>query len=181
MYWFSFNFKFINLPEHTGGDTQSVSVLLTRCIFCLTSGVGAGPYVMNCNVTIDTHDVAVGQSIAAAIRESTPGGLPGVQVLALPHDGAVEVACNVESTEGPPPGHLTNDTWPCFSIDGTPYCHVPAALITARVAELAGAQGVGVKGTALVGFTPHECRDLAEFALSRGIGEFWREQRRIRM
>ncbi|XP_037542762.1 formiminotransferase N-terminal subdomain-containing protein [Nematolebias whitei] len=145
------------------------------------TGVGASPYVMNCNVTIDTHDMAIGRSVAAAIRESTPGGLPGVQALALPHEGAVEIACNVESTEGPPLGHLTNDPWPCFSIDGTPYCHAPAALITTRVAELAGGQGVGVKGTALVGFTPHECKDLAEFALSQGIGEFWKEQRRIRM
>lgn len=142
---------------------------------------GASPYVMNCNVTIDTRDVAVGRSVAAAIRESAPGGLPGVQALALPHEGDVEVACNVESTGGPPPAHLTNDPWPCFSIDRTPYCHAPAALLTARVAELAGGRGVGVKGTALVGFTPHECRGLAEFALSRGIGEFWEEQRRIRM
>ncbi|XP_017294116.1 formiminotransferase N-terminal subdomain-containing protein [Kryptolebias marmoratus] len=142
------------------------------------TGVGAGPYVMNCNVTIDTGDVTVGRSIAAAIRESAPGGLPGVQVLALPHEGAVEIACNVESVEGPPP---EDEPWPRFSVDGRPYCHVPAALIAARVAELAGRRGVGVKGAALVGFTPHECRGLAELALSRGIGEFWKERGRIRM
>ncbi|XP_013873257.1 formiminotransferase N-terminal subdomain-containing protein isoform X2 [Austrofundulus limnaeus] len=145
------------------------------------TGVGAGPYVMNCNVTIDTRDVALGRSVAAAIRGSTPGGLPGVQVLALPHEGAVEIACNVESMEGPPPSHLMDEPWPCFSVDGRPYCHAPAALIAARVAELAGSQGVGVRGVALVGFTPHECRDLAELALSRGMGEFWKQQGRIRM
>lgn len=137
---------------------------------------------MNCNVTIDTQDMAVGRSIAAAIRESTPGGLPGVQVLALPHEGAVEIACNVESVKGVPPSHMTSgEPWPSFSISDQAYYHAPASLITARVAELAGQQGVGLKGTTLVGFTPRECRGLAELALTHEIGEFWKEQRRIRM
>ncbi|XP_041806981.1 formiminotransferase N-terminal subdomain-containing protein [Chelmon rostratus] len=143
------------------------------------TGVGASPYVMNCNVTIDTQDIGMGRGIATAIRESTPGGLPGVQVLALPHEGAVEIACNVESVKG---SHVTaGEPWPSFSFGGQPYCHAPASLITARVTELAGRQGVHTKGTALVGFTPRECRGLAEFALTQGIAEFWREQRRIRM
>ncbi|XP_067459048.1 formiminotransferase N-terminal subdomain-containing protein [Thunnus thynnus] len=146
------------------------------------TGVGASPYVMNCNVTIDTQDIAMGRSIATAIRESTPGGLPGVQVLALPHEGTVEIACNVESVKAPPPSHMTaGEPWPSFSIGGQMYCHAPASLITARVSELAGRHGVGTKGTALVGFTPHQCRGLAEFALSQGIAEFWKEQRRIHM
>lgn len=137
---------------------------------------------MNCNVTIDTQDIAMGRSIAAAIRESTLGGLPGVQVLALPHEGAVEIACNVESVPCSPPGHMEEgEPWPTFYIDRQKYCHVPAYLITARVAELAGRQGVRTKGTALVGFTPRECKALAELALTQGIAEFWKEQRRIRM
>lgn len=124
----------------------------------------------------------MGRSIATAIRESTPGGLPGVQVLALPHEGAVEIACNVESVKGSPPSHLTEaEPWPSFSIEGQPYCHAPASLITARVAELARRHGVGTMGTALVGFTPRECRGLAELALSQGIAEFWKEQHRIHM
>ncbi|XP_028992722.2 formiminotransferase N-terminal subdomain-containing protein [Betta splendens] len=146
------------------------------------TGVGATPYVMNCNVTIDTQDLRVGRSIASAIRASTPGGLPGLQVLALPHEGAVEIACNVESVRGSGPGHATaGEPWPRFSIGGRPYCHAPASLIAARVAELAGRQGVATKGTALVGFTPRECRGLAELAISQGIAEFWKEQHRIRM
>lgn len=137
---------------------------------------------MNCNVTIDTQDISVGRSIASAIRESSPGGLPGLQVLALPHEGAVEIACNVESVKVCQLGHMTaGEAWPSFSVDGQPYCHAPASLITARVTELAGRQGVGTKGTALVGFTPLECRGLAELAISQGIAEFWKEQRRIRM
>uniref|UniRef100_A0A3B4ADS5 Formiminotransferase N-terminal subdomain domain-containing protein n=1 Tax=Periophthalmus magnuspinnatus TaxID=409849 RepID=A0A3B4ADS5_9GOBI len=141
------------------------------------TGVGASPYVMNCNVTIDSQDIELGRSIASAIRESAQGGIPGVQVLALPHEGAVEIACNVESVKGEPP----SQEWPVFDIGGQPYCHAPASVITARVSELAAAKGAGTKGTAIVGFTPRECRGLAELALSRDIGEFWREQRRIRM
>lgn len=141
------------------------------------TGVGASPYVMNCNVTIDTQDMKLGRSIALAIRESTEGGLPGVQVLALPHEGAVEIACNVESIKGVPPGK----EWPVFHINGETYCHAPASAITGRVSELASVEGVRTKGTAIVGFTPKECKALAELALSQGIGEFWREQRRIRM
>lgn len=132
---------------------------------------------MNCNVTIDTRDVGVGRRVAAGLRESGTGGLPGVQVLALPHEGTVEIACNVESVRGAPP----EAGWPSFTIGGERYCHVPASLITARVEQLAGEHGVGTKGTALVGFTPRECRGLAELALTQGIAEFWREQHKLRM
>ncbi|XP_036397047.1 formiminotransferase N-terminal subdomain-containing protein [Megalops cyprinoides] len=141
------------------------------------TGVGASPYVMNCNVTIDTQDLGTGRRVAQALRESSPGGLPGVQVLALPHEGAMEIACNVESVLGAPP----EEDWPTFSIRGQPYCHAPAVLISTRVAQLAEEHGVGTKGTALVGFTPQECRGLAEWALAQGIAEFWREQHKVRM
>ncbi|KAJ8350498.1 hypothetical protein SKAU_G00256280 [Synaphobranchus kaupii] len=134
------------------------------------TGVGASPYVMNCNVTIGTCDVGVGRRVAQGLRESGAGGLPGVQVLALPHEGAVEIACNVESVRGAPP----EASWPCFTIGGERYYHAPASRITAHVAQLAGEHGVGTEGTALVGFTPQECRGLAERALARGIAEFWR-------
>lgn len=135
---------------------------------------------MNCNVTINTMDIAIGKRIAAAIRESSPEGLPGVQVLALPHEGALEIACNVESVKGSQPA-AAGEAWPTFSVDGQLYCHVPADLISARVAQLAAREEVGVKGTALVGFTPWECRSLAELALARDVPEFWKEQHRIRM
>ncbi|XP_051938018.1 formiminotransferase N-terminal subdomain-containing protein [Hippocampus zosterae] len=146
------------------------------------TGVGASPYVMNCNVTIDTQDLAVGRRIAAAIRESAPGGLPGVRVLALPHEGAVEIACNVESVPGA--GPCPSDAaapWPSFSVGGRPYCHVPAGVIAARVARLAAGHGVATRRAALVGFSPIECRGLAESALSRGVGEFWKERQGVRM
>ena len=61
------------------------------------TGVGSSPYVMNCNVTIDTKDLQVGQEIAKGIRGATPGGLKGVQSMAFDHEGSVEIACNVEA------------------------------------------------------------------------------------
>ncbi|KAI5628543.1 hypothetical protein C0J50_3033, partial [Silurus asotus] len=142
------------------------------------TGIGTSPYVMNCNVTIDTQDVSLGRDVAAAIRESSPSGIPGVQVLALPHKGAVEIACNVESVPGSASGR---ESWPAFRIGEREFCHAPASLITTRVQELAGRHGVKTQGTALVGFTPLECKNLAEIALSRDIGEFWKELHGVRM
>ncbi|XP_076854489.1 formiminotransferase N-terminal subdomain-containing protein isoform X2 [Brachyhypopomus gauderio] len=147
------------------------------------TGVGASPYVMNCNVTMDTQDITIGRDVAAAIRGSSPGGIPGVQVLALPHEGTVEIACNVESVRERPPPALTAgmEPWPEFSVGDQTYRHAPASLITAQVRRMAGGRGVATTGTALVGFTPRECKALAERALSQGIGEFWKEAQSIRM
>ncbi|KAF4086714.1 hypothetical protein AMELA_G00087510 [Ameiurus melas] len=142
------------------------------------TGIGASPYVMNCNVTIDTQDVSLGRDVAAAIRESSPGGIPGVQVMALPHEGTVEIACNVESVPAPAAG---GESWPAFRVGEQKFCHAPASLITTRVAERARRQGVTTRGTALVGFTPLECKRLAERALSQDIGEFWKELHGVRM
>ncbi|KAL7881406.1 hypothetical protein AOLI_G00082540 [Acnodon oligacanthus] len=147
------------------------------------AGVGASPYVMNCNVTIDTQDLVLGRGVAAAIRESSPGGIQGVQVMALPHEGTIEIACNVESVLEGPPSDLAADMepWPAFNIGGQNFYHAPASIITARVTELAGRHGVATKGTALVGFTPLECKGLAEMALSQDIGEFWKMLHSVRM
>nr|XP_055072404.1 formiminotransferase N-terminal subdomain-containing protein [Misgurnus anguillicaudatus]XP_055072405.1 formiminotransferase N-terminal subdomain-containing protein [Misgurnus anguillicaudatus] len=146
------------------------------------TGVGASPYVMNCNVTIDTQDLSLGRFVASAIRESNPNGIPGVQVVALPHEGAVEIACNVESVKDSFTSlSCGQEPWPGFTIKGQHFYHAPASLITARVAELAAYYGVAVKGTALVGFTPCECWSLAEDALSKGIGEYWKELHRVHM
>ncbi|XP_072542590.1 formiminotransferase N-terminal subdomain-containing protein [Salminus brasiliensis] len=147
------------------------------------TGIGASSYVMNCNVTIDTQDLALGRGVAAAIRESSPGGIPGVQVMALPHEGTVEIACNVESVQAGSPSDLSNgmEPWPAFTIGDRNLFHAPASLITARVTELAGCHGVATKGTALVGFTPLECKDLAERALAQEIGEFWKMLHSVRM
>ncbi|KAG7331511.1 hypothetical protein KOW79_005480 [Hemibagrus wyckioides] len=119
-----------------------------------------------------------GRDVAAAIRESSPGGIPGVQVIALPHEGTVEIACNVESVPGSVAGA---ESWPAFRVGDQTFCHAPASLITTRVAELTGRQGVRTRVMALVGFTPLECKRLAETALSQDIGHFWKELHGVRM
>ena len=47
------------------------------------ASIVASPYVMNCNVTIDSQDLALGKEIASAIRGSNVNGLKGVQTMAF--------------------------------------------------------------------------------------------------
>lgn len=54
------------------------------------TAVGATPYVLNCNVEVDTTDVDVGRRIAAKVRD-----VGCVEVMAFPHKDRVEVACNI--------------------------------------------------------------------------------------
>ena len=63
------------------------------------TGIGAIPYITNCNITIDCQDLGLGREIAKAIRATTPGGLAGVQSMAFEHEGRVEIACNVEASK----------------------------------------------------------------------------------
>jgi glutamate formiminotransferase len=84
------------------------------------------------NIDLDTGDVEVARSIAAAIRERD-GGLPGVQAigLALRSSGRAQVSTNL------------------IDIDATPLWQV-----FSEVERLAGERGVGVHGSELVGLMP---------------------------
>ena len=66
---------------------------------CGLTAIGAIPYMTNFNVTIDTNNLPVGQQIAKEIRASSPNGLLGVQSMAFPHMGMIEIACNVETLD----------------------------------------------------------------------------------
>ncbi|VTJ78081.1 Hypothetical predicted protein [Marmota monax] len=142
---------------------------------CGLTGVGASPYVMNCNVTIDSQDLSVGREIAHAIRGSSAHGLKGVQAMAFPHEGKSEIACNVESFEN----QKTTDTsegsqYVTYSVLGDRFSYVSPHYIEAQVKKLASNQGIGTIGRALVGFTPPECKNCAEYAIKENIGEFWK-------
>ncbi|XP_071475056.1 formiminotransferase N-terminal subdomain-containing protein isoform X2 [Marmota flaviventris] len=142
---------------------------------CGVTGVGASPYVMNCNVTIDSQDLSVGREIAHAIRGSSAHGLKGVQAMAFPHEGKIEIACNVESFEN----QETTDTsegsqYVTYSVLGDRFSYVSPHYIEAQVKKLASNQGIGTIGRALVGFTPPECKNCAEYAIKENIGEFWK-------
>ncbi|XP_071521279.1 uncharacterized protein [Panulirus ornatus] len=155
------------LLRHDLGHTPSSRYGLT--------GVGAIPYMMNVNVTLDTQDVSLGRCVAASLRASSPSGLPGVQAMAFPHEGRVEVACNVDliPASQAPPGHTLRS---CL---GGRYVHTTADQIQARV--LQEAEGVGLVGTALVGFTPEEARARALHALTHGHSEAWKSVASRRM
>ncbi|KAM8933609.1 formiminotransferase N-terminal subdomain-containing protein [Pelodytes ibericus] len=143
------------------------------------TGVGASPYVMNCNVTLDTQDLAAGRTIVTAIRSHRDG----VQALAFPHNGQVEIACNVESLSDTQSfsGISEPRKYISYSICGNMFCYVSPQHLEAKIRELAMKQGISTFGAALIGFTPQECKKTAEYAISHGKAEFWKNRRGIFM
>ncbi|TFK13546.1 Formiminotransferase N-terminal subdomain-containing protein [Platysternon megacephalum] len=140
------------------------------------TGVGASPYVMNCNVTIDSQDMATGKDIARAIRGSNTRGLKGVQTMAFPHNGKIEIACNVESFEDQDNTMTAHEDsgYISYCVLGKTFSYVSPQSIEAQIKKLASDYGINTARTALVGFTPEECKHCATYALKKGIGEFWR-------
>ncbi|XP_041057622.1 formiminotransferase N-terminal subdomain-containing protein isoform X1 [Carcharodon carcharias] len=147
------------------------------------TGIGASPYVMNCNVTIDTQDLNIGQQIASAIRGANAGGLQGIQAMAFPHEGTVEIACNVESFQDKSLSSLTEESkkYISYYIQGEEYLYFSPRSIERQIKKLAASHGVATVGTALVGFTPERCKSLAEQAILEGCGEFWKKRKTITM
>ncbi|KAB0379979.1 hypothetical protein FD755_007763 [Muntiacus reevesi] len=142
---------------------------------CGLTGIGASPYVMNCNVTIDSQDLALGKEIASAIRGSNVNGLKGVQTMAFPHEGKIEIACNVESFEDQEVTETSEGSqYMAYSVLGDHFYYVSPHYIEAQVKKLASDRGIGTIGRALVGFTPQECKSCAEYAIRESIGEFWK-------
>lgn len=138
------------------------------------TGIGAIPYVTNCNVTIATKDVEFGREIAKSVRAVTPGGLPGVEAMAFAHDDAVEVACNVTGMLKDHPS-VNQDTMPYLQCSFGQFYHVPAAVIQERVAKLAANKNIETKPEAtIIGYTPEQAQRVAIKALGRGIEEYWR-------
>ncbi|XP_078084806.1 formiminotransferase N-terminal subdomain-containing protein isoform X2 [Mustelus asterias] len=150
---------------------------------CGLTGIGASPYVMNCNVTVGTQDLNIGQQIASAVRGANPGGLQGIQAMAFPHEDAVEIACNVESFKDKPPLPMTEESTKYISyyIQGEEYFYFTPISIERQIKKLAASYGVKTVGTALIGFTPEHCKCLAEQAIREGCGEFWKKRKTITM
>ncbi|XP_038064562.1 glutamate formimidoyltransferase-like [Patiria miniata] len=154
------------------------------------TGAGGSLYVTNYNVSIATGDVSIGHEIAGRIRSTTPGGLPGVRVMAFAHEGTVEIACNVENVpmENAKDAAHSEQAESTISTGTRPHdsgvCpqqdtyhsvrYTTPSKIEARVKELASAHGVGLVGTSIIGFTPQEAQELAVHALQTGQVDFWR-------
>lgn len=96
------------------------------------TAVGARPVLVAVNCWLDTADVAVARSIAAAVR-TRDGGLPGVRALglALPHRGLTQVSMNLVDLAA---------------------CSVEEACTQVR--REASKRGVAVSGVELVGLLP---------------------------
>ena len=144
-------------------------------------GIGAIPYVMNCNVTIDTTDVSFGRKIATLIRATTRGGLPGVQSMAFPREGKVEIACNVQGIylDATSPSTDVNMEHLVFSF-GDCY-HVPETVIESRIRDIASEKNISTVGTAIVGFSPKEAERVANLAQTAGQSEYWKTRENLRM
>ncbi|XP_075687319.1 formiminotransferase N-terminal subdomain-containing protein isoform X3 [Rhinoderma darwinii] len=163
-------------------DVHTIRVGMKPSMKYGITGVGASPYVMNCNVTLDTRDLTSGKAIATAIRGRT-GGLKGVQAMAFPNKGQVEIACNVESFRDIPEysSAAEADQYVSYHVCGDTFSYISPRHIEAEVQNLAACKGIRTTGTALVGFTPQECRVTAEYAISNGISEFWRRRQGVFM
>jgi glutamate formiminotransferase len=94
--------------------------------------VGARPFLVAWNINLDTPDVGLAKRIAAAIRERD-GGLPRVQALGLSLDevGVAQVSMNLLDTAVTP-------MWRVWE----------------EVERLAGAAGVGLRESELIGLAP---------------------------
>ena len=94
--------------------------------------IGARPLLIAFNVELEMGDLADGQAIAAAIRESS-GGMKGVQALGLllPESGRVQVSVNV------------------IDVDAA-----PLVTVVERIREVAAARAVGLGSSELVGLLP---------------------------
>lgn len=149
---------------------------------CGLTGIGASPYVMNCNVTIDSQDLTLGKKIASDIRGSNVNGLKGVQAMAFPHEGKIEIACNVESFEYQEVTGISGDSqYVTYSVLGDHFSYVSPHYIETQVKKLAGSRGINTIGRALIGFTPQECKNCAEYAIKESIGEFWKRREGVYM
>jgi glutamate formiminotransferase len=100
--------------------------------------VGARGPLIAFNAMLDTSDVALAKSIAAAIRESAPGGLPAVRALGvfLASRRIAQVAMNLLDYRATPP-----------------------AVVADRVEREARARGVAVSEWELVGCAPADAWD----------------------
>ncbi|XP_060266156.1 formiminotransferase N-terminal subdomain-containing protein isoform X6 [Ovis aries] len=160
------------LPFPSPGDLPNAGI---EPMSPALAGIGASPYVMNCNVTIDSQDLTLGKEIASAIRGSNVNGLKGVQTMAFPHEGKIEIACNVESFEDQEVTETSEGSqYMAYSVLGDHFYYVSPHYIEAQVKKLASDRGIGTIGRALIGFTPQECKSCAEYAIKESIGEFWK-------
>lgn len=124
--------EFEGLRERIGADPAADPDFGPRRIHPTAgaTAIGARPFLVAFNIYLASPDVAVAKEIAKQIRTSS-GGLPAVQASGFDVAGRAQVSMNL------------------LDIDVTS----PAAVFT-RVKELAGARGVAIERSELVGLIP---------------------------
>ena len=156
---------------------------MKKKLFPFVTGIGAIPYVMNCNVSIETNDLQLGRDIAKDLRATSEGGLPGVQTMAFHHEGNVEIACNVESIEVQDDVNERASLLSKLKESGVElvnsfgrFYNVSGRTIYERVKCQASKFNVETQRECIVGFTPEEANAIAIDALSTEQYEFWKNR-----
>jgi len=121
------------------------------------SRVGASHYVTNFNITLDTQDLAIGRNVAVGVRATSEGGMPGVEAMAFPHQGRIEVALNVNSR---PREEFLEGIETLEGFGGG--CYASPDALERRIKELSAKDGVSLYGWRTVGFWPLEAEKLAK-------------------
>uniref|UniRef100_A0A8K9XHT5 Uncharacterized protein n=1 Tax=Oncorhynchus mykiss TaxID=8022 RepID=A0A8K9XHT5_ONCMY len=117
-------------------------------------------WTINCNITIDTQDLALGRNNAMAIRGPTRG--------ALSHNGSVEISCNVKSIKGNSPNQIGGRAVANLQYWRAAVLPHPGISYHSQGGRAGRTAGVATKSTTMEGPPPHECRGLADQP-----GRFW--------
>jgi len=81
--------------------------------------VGACGWIINYNVLLGTHDMALARQVTRAVSQRA-GGLPSVQAMALKHAEGIEVACNLLDWEKVSPEQVHAAIETAASLAGVP-------------------------------------------------------------
>ena len=134
------------------------------------TGAGASPLMANLNLSLETQDLRLGSRVLANIRQSS-GGLPGVSAMCFPHQGGLEVACNVDmfSLDTDNPLHRLHHRAGHLELVMGQFWRTKFEVIQQAVEKTASADGVKLLGdSVIIGFTPSQAVQETLEALKAG-------------
>ena len=134
------------------------------------TGAGASPLMANLNLSLETRDLGVGARVLANIRERS-GGFPGVSAMCFPHQGGLEVACNVDMfrLESDNTLHLLHHRAGHLQPVLGHFWRTKFEVIQQAVEKTASADNVRLLGdSVIIGFSPSQATQLTLEALEAG-------------
>ncbi|XP_023334868.1 uncharacterized protein LOC111706268 [Eurytemora carolleeae] len=124
------------------------------------SGVGSSYYMTNFNITLETQDAKIGDEVLKRVRERELG-FRGVSAMAFPHQGGLEIACNVDMF----PASLNQDDEVYQEIMPGVW-RTRFRCIEEATAKVCSKYNTKIRGDSLiVGFTPEEALERTITAL----------------